>query len=399
MSSTASSLSPSAQVAGDQAVRMTARTAPFASTGSTGPAAPLVVTRDSGLRDEILRLCVKAAVSPEVVTDVEQVRRSWASASCVLVGADCAGDVSSLALTRRRDVILVSDPPDSAALWRAAVAVHADHVALVPDADGWLVDRLTDSIDGAIDATTVGVVGASGGAGASTLAAALGLTAARRGSCALLVDLDPLAGGLELAVGCESTPGLRWADVAATRGHVGSAALRSALPSTDGLAVLSWGASSVRSRRSDLDPLALAGVLTTGKRGCDVVVADLPRRPDDTMRGAVQAVDTLLMVCTADVGSASAGHRLLEHVESWCADIRLVVRRRRDDGLVADSVAAALELPLAAVLPTQRAVARAIDEGLGPLGRGSLERRCASLLDGLGIGDPRRAAPRQGAVR
>lgn len=350
-------------------------------TSRSKPTTPLVVTRDDQLREEILRLCAAAALSPDVLAEPDQVRRSWSTASCVLVGADCAGALADLALPRRPDVIVVSEPPESAELWRAAVGTRADHVVVLPDAGGWLVDRLSDSVDGALDAVTVGVIGASGGAGASTLAAALGLTAARRGNTALLVDVDRLGGGVELTVGCEAAPGLRWGDVAATRGRVSSPALRSALPSAEGLAVLSWGQDS----DADLDPTAVVGVLTAGQRGTDVVIVDLPRHLDEAMRAAVQVVDTVLLVSTADIGSMAGARRLLRLLEAWCGDIRLAVRQRRGDGLAPESVASTLRLPVAAALPTRRSIFRSIDEGLGPLSRGGLEQRCSRLLDDLGV--------------
>ncbi|MBA2558694.1 MAG: septum site-determining protein [Propionibacteriales bacterium] len=353
-------------------------------TERTASAAPLVVRRNPDLLEEILRLCAAASVSPDVVGDPQLTRRSWLTASCVLVGADCAGDVSALQLPRRPDVFLVADPPETAGLWRDAVAIRADQLAVVPEAETWLIGRLTDSIDGAVKAATVGVIGARGGAGASTLAAALGLTASRRGNTALLVDLDGLGGGIELVVGCESVPGLRWPDVAATKGRVSAAALRSALPSDDGLAVLSWG----RADDPELDSATLRSVLSSGQRGSDLVILDLPRHLDARARDALRTVDTLLLVCTADLRSTAGGGRLLRSLNALCADIRLVVRRRRGDDLLVDALASTLGLPLAATIPTQRGIKGAIDEGLGPLCRGGIARPCARLLDDLGVRSP-----------
>ena len=249
---------------------------------------PLLVTRDPELRDELLRLCAAAAVTPDVVDDVGLARRDWLVAPCVLVGADCAAEVSALGLPRRAEVSLVSHAPESADLWRDAVAVRADHVVVVPDSEAALVDRLADTVDGGLDqATTIGVIGARGGAGASTVAAALGLTAARGGVRALLVDADALGGSLELVVGCESEPGLRWPDVASTQGRVGAAALRAALPSRDGLAVLSWRRTSdarygrAAARLRDGDVVCRA----TRLRRRDRRPATTPRRPSG--RGGV----------------------------------------------------------------------------------------------------------------
>ena len=50
---------------------------------------------------------------------------------------------------------------------------------------------------------------------------------------ALLVDADPWSGGIDLVVGSEDEPGLRWPDLALERGRIDMAALRQALPGRD----------------------------------------------------------------------------------------------------------------------------------------------------------------------
>jgi secretion/DNA translocation related CpaE-like protein len=342
---------------------------------------PLLLTRDPELRDELLRLCAAAAVTPDVVGDVGLARRDWLVAPCVLVGADCAAEVSALGLPRRAEVSLVAHGPESADLWRDAVALRADRVVVVPEEEGALVDRLADTVDGGLQlATTIGVIGARGGAGASTLAAALALTAARDGVPALLVDADALGGSVELVVGCESEPGMRWPDVASTQGRVGAAALRAALPSRDGLAVLSW-----RQREpAVLQRESLTAMLSAGQRGSDVVIMDLPRQLDGPAGVAASRADRILVVACCDVGSVAAGGRLLGSLSAVCGDLRLVVRRLRGHPLAPELVASSLGLRLAAVVPTRRSVSRSVEEGLGPPARGRLASVCSQLLDDLG---------------
>ena len=52
--------------------------------------APLVVTRDRSLLDQLSRLAAAAGVSPDVATDVGAALRHWTGAGLVLVGADLA---------------------------------------------------------------------------------------------------------------------------------------------------------------------------------------------------------------------------------------------------------------------------------------------------------------------
>jgi secretion/DNA translocation related CpaE-like protein len=349
-------------------------------TARTGASGPLVVTRDADLREELLRLCAAAAVTPDLVDQAGLAQRDWLEAACVLVGADCAAEVSALALPRRADVSVVAHAPETAQLWRDAVALRAEHVVVVPDSEAALIGRLADTIEGSRRAAvTVAVMGARGGAGASTFAAALGLAAARRGDDALLVDVDAFGGGIELVVGCESAPGLRWPDVATTKGRVSAGALRSALPSAQGLAVLSW-------RQTDavgLDRAALAAALSAARRGCDLVVVDVPRQLDPVATEAALAADTMLLVATTDVLSTAGGRRLVRSLGAVCGDIRLVVRRLPRTALLPEQIATSLGVPLAATFPTGRGVSRSIDEGLGPPSRGRLTATCLRVLDDL----------------
>ena len=74
---------------------------------------------------------------------------------------------------------------------------------------------------------------------------------------------------------------------------------------------------------------------------------------------------------------------MLPALRRLCADLRVIVRELPGSDLSAGAVADALGLPLAGRLPTQRSIARAVNDGLGPLGRGSLERVCRTVLDGF----------------
>ena len=85
----------------------------------------------------------------------------------------------------------------------------------------------------------IAVVGASGGVGASTLAAALARRLAERGEAPVLVDADLTGGGLDVTVGAEHLAGLRWPDLTELRGGVDGPALLRALPLDRGVRLLS----------------------------------------------------------------------------------------------------------------------------------------------------------------
>ena len=94
--------------------------------------------------------------------------------------------------------------------------------------------RREDGRTGAV----VAVMAGRGGAGASLFATAL----AQSARDALLIDADPWSGGIDLVVGTEDEPGLRWPDLALEHGRLDFTALRQALPRRDGLSVLSCAA-------------------------------------------------------------------------------------------------------------------------------------------------------------
>src|SRR5262249_49325689 len=119
----------------------------------------------------------------------------------------------------------------------------------------------------------VSVLSGRGGAGASVLASALAAAAARAGRWPLLVDGDPLGGGVDLLLGGEAVGGLRWPDLAGCTGAVSPSTLRDALPWVHGVRVLAAG----RVGPVELPVPAVRAVLDAGRRFADPVVVDVSR--------------------------------------------------------------------------------------------------------------------------
>jgi secretion/DNA translocation related CpaE-like protein len=354
------------------------------------PRRPLVVTDDPAILDDLLRLAAAADVDVEVAADAHAARRSWGRAPLVAVGADQARSCTREGLPRRADVVLVGVDLDDAEVWEQAVRLGAEHVVFLPDAEGWLVDAFADAADPVRKrAVIVGVVGGRGGAGASCLAVALALAGQRRGLRCVLVDADPLGGGIDLAVGAEELGGLRWPDFASARGRVPRRALVEALPRVDDLSVLSWS----RSDTSPVQPEAMQALLTSARRGTDLVVVDLPRSPDDPARVALTMAKVVLLVVPAEVRATAAAHRVCVVAGSYCGDIRAVVRQPGPANLSAATVADALGLPLAGVLRAEPGLAEALERGEPPGSRrrGPLARFSGRFIGGLGL-DAGRAA-------
>ena len=342
----------------------------------------LVVTSDPDVLDDLLRLAATAGTELEVAADGGTARRSWSSAPLVVVAADAVDGCARLRLPRRPEVVLLGRDLDDAGIWQRAVEVGAEHVVFLPDAERWLSERFADAAEtGGCDGTLVAVLGGRGGAGATTFASALAVTAARSGRSAMLVDGDPLGGGIDLVFGGESDRGLRWPGLLSTRGRVPAAALSGALPRMQGLSVLSWDRG-----RSDAVPLeALEAVLSASRRAHELVVVDLPRSLDEAGRAVLAVADTAVLVVPTEVRAAAAASRVAAAVGSLCSDLRVVTRGPAPSGLGGEQVARALGLPLLADLKPEPGLEVALERGEPPAhrGRGPLSVACARLLDEL----------------
>jgi secretion/DNA translocation related CpaE-like protein len=350
---------------------------------TAAPAAVLLATADELLLDDLLRLAAAAEVTPQVECDLVGVRRRWQAASLVVVGHDLTESLARSQPVRRPGVVVVGTDPDDAGVYRRAVAIGAEQVFVLPDQEAALGDKLADSVDGATrSAVTLAFVGGCGGAGATTLAAAVAVTACRRGLRTVLVDGDPLGGGIDLALGGESGRGVRWPELVGAAGRVSATALHSALPVIDGLAVLSWDRSDV----VGLPPEAMRSVLGAAQRSSDLVVVDLPRRGDPSVEEALVRATSTMLVVPRDVRSCAAAARVAGQLGLVASDLRVVAREPALGGLSAADVADHLGLPLAAQLRLDRDLPMRMDKGhFDPDSRGPLGRTAADLLDTFGL--------------
>lgn len=330
----------------------------------------LLVTSSTSLHDTVVPLCAAAGVGTQVCAEPALALATWGEADLVLVGTDVAELVVGLAPARRAGVHVVGLTPGDAA-FRCAVELGAASVIDLPDGAEWLVEALADVGERASPGRTVGVVGGSGGAGATTLACALAQWHAVRAPT-MLVDTDPLGPGLDRLLGMEDVPGVRWEALVDTAGRLGARALRESVPRRDHLGVLTW--SGLR-RRFDV-PTARR-ILPAAVRGHDLVVLDLARQGAATLVELAERCDDLLVVSPATVPGLAATARL---VADLGRDRRagLVLR----PGGVGDADAERVTgLPVVAVVADQRGLVASVDRGLGPLsGRGPLARAARELL-------------------
>jgi secretion/DNA translocation related CpaE-like protein len=321
----------------------------------------LVVSTDEELLDDLLRLLAAAGAEPELATGGHALRRAHRTAPLVLVGADALAGGALRALPRRPGVVVVAGrelPPEA---WAAAVEVGAERVALLPGDEAWLLSRSSAAVRAPVErGRLVAIGGSCGGAGASTVAAAVALTA---GPGAVLVDADPWGAGLDLLLGGERAEGLRWPELAGLRGRVAGDALLAALPEVGGVHVLA----ASRSSRVPVPDEALTAVVEAARAAGSPVVVDLPRPgPFDEGSPSVLAdADLAVLVVPARLRAATAARMLVDAPAAAWPGAQLVIRSV-PGGLSAAEVADVVGRPVLAELGHDRSAVPRGERGEPP---------------------------------
>ncbi len=355
-------------------------------TPAAGSSGVLAVLTDPELRDELDRIAAAVGVRVVHAGGSALSRKNWSAAAAVLLDEQAAQRCGRAALPRRAHVSLLTVAEPLRATWAAAITVGAEHVLRLPEQESELIRELADAAESARDddlrGEVVAVIGGRGGAGASLLAVALAQVA----SDALLVDLDPWGGGIDLLVGGETTPGLRWPDLALQGGRLGWSAVRDALPRHRGVSLLSGAR-----RGYELDAGPVDAVVDAGRRGGVTVVCDLPRRLTDATQAALDAADLVVVISPCDVRACAATAAMAPVLAAINPNLGLVVRGPSPGGLRSAEVADITGLPLLASVKAQPQLAEQLERGGLRLGRRSAlamaARRVLAVL------------PRAGSVR
>ncbi|GGU41022.1 septum site-determining protein Ssd [Nocardioides albus] len=336
---------------------------------------PLVITSDSLLAAEAARLAAASGVAVEECTDAVGALRRWQRPPLILVGADLLVEVASLRPPRRDGVYVVGWGATGEPLLRAALEIGAETMLELPAAETVVAGLLADVSDGeGGDGMVVGIMAGSGGAGATTYAAALASLGADRGPT-LLVDADRLGPGAGRVLGLDEIPGVTWSDLGQTAGRLGARALREAVPHIGSLGLLGWPTGG---DTSPPRPEIAREVLAAARRGHDLVVVDLPRAGDEGIEALLTGCDIVLIVVRADVTGTASAARLISRLPERDR-VRIVVRGRAAEP---EAVGRALGVPVIASLSDQRGLSEAIDLGLGPIRskRAPLARAAAEVL-------------------
>ena len=332
----------------------------------------VLATADDVLLDDLLRLCAAADATPVVATDPAAARRWWPMAALVVVGDDLAAYLEPPPL-RRSGVVVVARDEAAPSLYQHGVSLGAEQVITLRDDEAWLIDQMGLAGDGRARAVVVAVVGARGGAGASTLCAAVGLHAVTEHLSCVVVDADPRGGDLDLLLDVADEPGLRWDDLAQASGRLPASPLAHALPRRDGLALLC-------ARHCGPVPAgAIGAVLGALARGFDLVLVDVPHWHAQSGSPALTLADVVLVATTADLRGVASARRVVSDLDDHGPPVRLVVRTGRSGSADPDQVSRWLGVPLAARLPYDAKICADGDRG-DLVVRASLRRASRAVL-------------------
>lgn len=255
-----------------------------------------------------------------------------------LLIVDAAADPSGILAAAHRgaasglDLVVVCRGSERDLAAARARHLGAGHVVELPAGSAWLQERLRHEPGGA---PLVGVLGAVGGAGATTVAIAL--AAARR---ILFVDLDPDGAGIDLPLGLDDVSGIRWEDLPhSARGPLDPESFLTAMPRAGDVPVV---CGHVPARAAG----TVASVLATARAHIPGAVLDLGRRDRYEV---LRADDWLVVVFPATIAGVAGAHRVLERTRS-----RVVVVVREGGGLPPQTVITELGSPPAVRLPSLR---------------------------------------------
>jgi secretion/DNA translocation related CpaE-like protein len=329
------------------------------------PIGLLAMLADPALRDELDRVAAAVGVRvvhvgspPTNVSGTHVTGKTWVAAAAVVLDQGAAEHCGRSGLPRRAHVSVVTGAEVVTATWAAAVTVGARHVLRLPEQEHELVRELSEAAESARDETirgaAVAVIGGCGGAGASLFSVAL----ARAASEALLVDLDPWGGGIDLLLGAETTAGLRWPDLALQGGRLNWSAVRDALPRHRGISVLSG-----TRRGLELDAEPVDAVVDAGRRGGAVVICDLARRLTDATQAALDAAELVVLISPCDVRACAATATIGRVLAAINPHLGLVVRGPAPGGLRAVEFADIAGLPLLTSMRAQPRLAERLEHG------------------------------------
>jgi hypothetical protein len=283
----------------------------------------LLVPRNAARMDEILDALDHDGITVALGAPQAEV---WNAATLVLLDSERL-DVLGRMPAHPRVVALVDATADSSRITKdfaRAIDAGASEVAPWPHATETVATMVTEAANSTQPAVRIGIVGGHGGAGATTLAVALGLQAWTAGRSTLVVDADPLGGGVRTRLGRGERPA--------------------------GAGTLTLATWDRPERQMPVRKVADAVEHTSAM----VTVADLSRTLDPTQMAGARHCDLVYVVADAR-RNRHATDRLLDALSvtlpGTAAEVAMRLVSRRDDNLAARDLAERHHIEYAGAMP------------------------------------------------
>lgn len=176
----------------------------------------------------------------------------------------------------------------------------------------------------------------------------------------VLIDLDAIGGGLDIALGAEAVPGARWSGLHATGGRLDPAQLLEGLPRWQSVPFLACDGHLAPS------PQAVRSVLRAA-REIGPIVVDLGRASTPARAAALEWISALVIVVPSEIRAVTAAAAsLASAVDDGFAGVTRVVVREDSAVLGARRIAGVLDLGLAGSMPTDPGLRAGRDRGIDP---------------------------------
>ncbi|MDO4909795.1 MAG: hypothetical protein Q3962_08120 [Corynebacterium sp.] len=185
----------------------------------------------------------------------------------------------------------------------------------------------------------IGIIGAVGGAGCSTFAAALAVV--MRAHQPVVIDGSARSGGLDLLLGMEEEAGARWQDLNFSRGQLDPRELADALPQKSGVAVLSHSRGVMGGLPGILVPEALPSAIATLSHTGRPLVVDMSFdqvSEPNAFSHSLALLDLVVVLVPLEVRAVAAAHELVMMLRALKLEPLVVGVNRTWSGLIVDDV-------------------------------------------------------------
>ena len=258
-----------------------------------------------------------------------------------------------------RDVVIVSIEALGPKTWELAMRLSANYVAVVSESREWLIEHL--SAPAIRKGKCIAVISGCGGAGATTVASALAFHSNVLVETVSLVDCDLSNAGIDIVVGAERIPGMRWEDFVSLTNSISATDVVRGLPSKDGISILSSGAEPNSISIEEVKTV-VSQLLTVN----DLVILDLPRSEGLVRESElIASADVVLVVVPSTVRGCASADRIIANVTENNEKVELIVRTLPGSGLTPIEVAHSLNTPLAGSVNTDTRILEQIEQGYG----------------------------------